>query len=228
MRTSLDHRQSCRRGGEKTVKQALVLLMLTGMSLTDTPSLAAEPLGRFFFTPAQRAQLDTARTQKNRATLSREKSEDATPAPEILTYDGAVRRSDGKSTVWINNHAINDREASGGVVIDRLRPNGALTFRVPTARSAELKVGQSLEIVSGTIEEPYARRVTAPKSKPVPTDKAGSGTQSAEEKAAPAPANTASTGKSASKDSLEPRVEGVMERLRSMRKEQDDNGQDRR
>ncbi|MDP1717946.1 MAG: hypothetical protein Q8L40_07685 [Burkholderiales bacterium] len=143
----------------------LLLLMLAVMSLTGKPSLAAEPLGRFFFTPEQRTQLDIARKQKSRVTLASEVEENAAPVAEILTLGGSVRRSDGKSTVWLNNRAVNDREAPGGIVIDqRLRPNGAVTIQVPqSARSIELKVGQSVDIVSGVIEEPFARQVTAPK-----------------------------------------------------------------
>ncbi len=143
----------------------LVLLMLTVMSLTGMPSFAAEPPGRFFFTPEQRVQLDIARKQKSRVTLASEIEENAAPVAEILTLGGSVRRSDGKSTVWLNNRAVNDREAPGGVIIDhRLRPNGAVSLQVPqSARSIELKVGQSVDIVSGVIEEPFARQVTAPK-----------------------------------------------------------------
>ncbi|MBX9810379.1 MAG: hypothetical protein K2Y16_02030 [Burkholderiales bacterium] len=212
------------------MKRALVLLAMTGLSLTDNLSSAAEPFGRFFFTPAQRAQLDTARTQKSRAAPSGEKPEETAPAPGILTYGGAVRRNDGKSTVWINNQAIHDREAAGGVVIDRVRPNGTLTLQVPqTDRGVELKVGQSLEIVSGTIEEAYARHATAPRPAPKPAsaDAANPEAKSAEEKTLRAPANTTSTGKSAGRDPWESRTGGVPERLRSLRKDQDDDGQDR-
>src|SRR5574340_1401581 len=109
MRAVVDHRQD-RRSGEKAMKRGIMLLALAGMSLVIESAPAAEPLGRFFFTPAQRAQLDGARTQKSRAALSSEKSEE-NATPGILTYSGAVRRSDGKSTVWINNQAINDRQA---------------------------------------------------------------------------------------------------------------------
>lgn len=210
------------------MKRALVLLMLAGMSLAGKPAFAAEPLGRFFFTPAQRAQLDTARTQKNRAALSGGKSEDAAPAPEVLTYGGAVRRSDGKSTVWLNNHAINDRAATGGVVVGRVRPNGTVTLQVPqTDRNVDLKVGQSVEILSGTIEEPYSRRITAPKPapKPAPPEAASPEAKPGSGKAAGAPANAPTT---VGKDALESKVQSALERLRSMRKEQDDNDQDRR
>jgi hypothetical protein len=152
--------------------------MLTGLSLTGNLSPAAETLGRLFFTPAQRAQLDVARSQKNRATPGSGQTDEAAPLPEILTYSGSVRRSDGKSTVWLNNRAMHGQQSIEGIaVIGRVNPNGAVTLQVPqTSRNIELKAGQSVDIGSGVIEEPYARQVTAPKpagaeraaGKPVP------------------------------------------------------------
>ena len=189
----------------------LLLLMLTVMSLTGKPSFAAEPLGRFFFTPAQRAQLDLARIQKSRVTLASDKEQEAAPVAEILTLGGSVRRSDGKSTVWINNRAINDRDASGGVIVNRLQPNGALSLQVPqSARSIELKVGQSVDIVSGTIEEPYARQITAPKP---------AGPESAAGKPAPgtppAPGEkAAATAGTPEQKVLEAKPESALERLK--------------
>lgn len=200
--------------------------MLTVMSLTGKPSFAAEPLGRFFFTPAQRAQLDTARSQKSRVTLASEKEQDAAaPVAEILTLGGSVRRSDGKSTVWINNRAVNDREASGGVIIDRLRPNGALSLQVPqSARNIELKVGQSVDIVSGTIEEPYARQVTAPQ----PAGPEGAAGKPAPGKP-PAPGEkAAATARTPEQKALEAQPESALERLRRTRPEGNGNAPDRR
>ena len=205
------------------MKRGITLLALAGISLIIEAAPAAEPLGRFFFTPAQRAQLDGARAQKSRAALSSEKS-DENAMPGILTYSGAVRRSDGKSTVWINNQAINDRKAAGGVVIDRLRPNGALTLQVPqTDRGVELKVGQSVDIVSGTIEEPYARHPAAPKAaaRPAPA-------MSASGSIAPAPAGAAPPVTGTGTATLKPETGSTLERLRSRRREQSDNDQDRR
>ena len=76
-----------------------------------TDACAAE-LGRLFYTPAQRTQLDTLRSRKNIAPPVPE-VKDAPPVPDTLTYGGVVRRSDGRSTVWINNRTVNDesREA---------------------------------------------------------------------------------------------------------------------
>jgi hypothetical protein len=164
VRFVLDYHQS--RAGEKIMKFSAVLLMLASLQHISMPASAAESLGRLFFTPAQRAQLDNARNQKSRATLPSE--QEALPLPETITYSGMVRRNDGKSTVWLNNRAINDRQPVDGVpVVGRVRPDGRIVLDTTQAgNNVELKVGQSVDIVSGTIEEPYARRATAPKSKP--------------------------------------------------------------
>lgn len=207
----------------------LLLLMLTVMSLTGKSSFAAEPPGRFFFTPAQRAQLDTARSQKSRVTLASENEQDAAPVAEILTLGGSVRRSDGKSTVWINNRAINNGDASGGVIVDRLRPNGALSLQVPqSARSIELKVGQSVDIVSGTIEEPYARQVTVPKPEPKPADPESAAGKPAPGKPAAPGEKTAAAAGTPEQKALEREPETALERLRGTRQGGNGNAPDRR
>lgn len=156
------------------------LLALTAFIAAVPLAPAAEPLGRLFFTPQQRATLDTARKQKNRATIATEETQEAAPAPpvpETITVQGVVRRSDGKSTVWINNRAVNEGGKAGSASVVRTdRPDGSLTVHVPQAgRDVDLKVGQSLEIVSGTIEENYSRRATAPKPEPKPEPKPPAG-----------------------------------------------------
>lgn len=149
---------------------------------------AADPMGRLFFTPAQRAQLETARAQRDRRapvpTAETEKESEAAPpapqGPEIVTYNGIVRRSDGKSTVWINGKAITERNRDeSSVSVLGVRRDGAVSIAVPQAdRSASLRVGQSVEVMSGTIEESYARRATIPRmpvEKPVATPSATDG-----------------------------------------------------
>jgi hypothetical protein len=131
--------------------------------------------GRLFFTPAQRAQLEAARAQKDRsapAAVTEGEATPAPPAPEVVTYGGIVRRDDGKSTVWLNDKAISSRQNAASAGISGVRADGAISIKPPQAeRRVALKVGQSLEVVSGVIEEPYARRVTritrvTPEAKP--------------------------------------------------------------
>ncbi len=63
----------------------------------------AEPseMGRLFYTPAQREQLETART---RNTTQRDRASQAVipSAPPPQRYDGIVIRSDGKTTRWVD------------------------------------------------------------------------------------------------------------------------------
>lgn len=131
-------------------------------------AFAAEPLGRLFYTPAERAQLDTLRSQKNTAPPVVEQA--PVPVPEVITYGGIVRRSDGRTTVWINNNAINDGKDGGrSAVVSRVQPDGSVAVEVPqTSRNVRLKVGQSVDILSGAVAEPYAPRPGSVSAQPKP------------------------------------------------------------
>lgn len=127
--------------------------------LPAAPATAAE-LGRLFYAPAQRSSLDVARAKRARTTVGTEESSaaPAPPTPEVVTYSGMVRRSDGKTTVWVNNRALTGKEAAGEPTIGRIRPDGSLVVQSPqTERSVSLKVGQRAELTSGTIKEGYLR-----------------------------------------------------------------------
>lgn len=150
---------------------------------------AADPVGRLFFTPAQRASLDVARTQRARNTLANERTVDETaPVAQTITYGGMVRRADGKSTVWINGRPVNDNDPAGGVsLVGRVRPDGGVSLQVPqSGRSIDLKPGQSVELLSGAVEEAYSRKSIQPEPKPVaeakPAAKPASPDRAAEER----------------------------------------------
>jgi len=140
---------------------ALLLLVLAG-------SAGAAEIGRFFFTPAQRAALDAARKQNVRVEIGNEETEKqpttaapAAPLPQTIRFNGLIQRSDGKNTVWLNNKPVTE-STSGGLNISTSRSDPRLKLQVPeSGRSMDLKVGQSAEIVSGTIEEGYRRRAPA-------------------------------------------------------------------
>ena len=155
-----------------------MVVYLTLTASTPVAAQAQERLGRLFFTPAQRASLDVARSQRARAALSTEKPEqEATPVPQIITYSGHIRRSDGKTTVWINNQAVHDRESAGAAaIVGRVRPDGSVTLQVPqSGRSVSLKPGQSVELLTGAVEEGYPRGIEAAKPEAKPAAAAGTG-----------------------------------------------------
>jgi len=158
----------------------MMRLALAGILIAlAAPAAAADaPLGRLFFTPSQRASLDVARSHRTRATVATERTdEDVQPVPQTITYGGMVRRSDGRTTVWLNDHAIDEQKAaSGSTIIRRVRPDGAVTLEVPqSSRSVDLKVGQSVEVLSGSIGEGYRQRPAAGGAKPTGEEAQDSG-----------------------------------------------------
>jgi len=130
-------------------------------------SLKTESLGRLFFTPTERAQLDIARMQKKTAPDAAAAAPAAEPPsiPQTVTYGGIVRRSDGKAMLWINNRLVEEKEALTGLNLKgKVRPDGAVTLQVPqTGGSINVKVGQSVELETGRVGE---ARKPQPEAKP--------------------------------------------------------------
>ena len=163
-----------------------VAFFLAAVALTQN-AFAAQPVGRLFFTPAERAQLDVMRTQKPSAQQAA-----AAPPPEprptsqTITYSGIVRRNDGKSTLWLNNKPVDEKDALSGLAISgRVRPDGAVTFQNPeTGARIDLKVGQRAELQTGRVAE--ARRDNPEPSRKEEAAKAESAKPAAEPKAEPA------------------------------------------
>lgn len=160
------------------IRRLKIVSLLFGCALAAPamPAFAAEqapPLGRLFFTPEQRVKLDDARSKKTRVTLTTEKPEEVAPppppAPEVVTYRGIVQRSDGQTTVWLNDRPVTEKDKVSGSIVGTVRPDGRITVQgQQSGRSADLKVGQRAELLSGAVEEGYARLPTPPHAKPDP------------------------------------------------------------
>src|SRR5690606_8873493 len=170
LRAFVDHRQGPRgrpaeraRADMRRFAPALFRLILClGTAAAAWPAPAQDAIGRLFYTPVQRATLDTARRQRARAALA-EDAEQSAPAPQTITYSGVVRRSDGRNTVFLNNRAVPERELnSGAAVVGSVLNDGAIILQAPqSGRVATLKPGQRIELLSGAIEEAYSRSPTA-------------------------------------------------------------------
>ena len=153
------------------LRHAAVLLCILGWAA----SAHAAELGRLFFTPAQRATLDDARKQNIRVEMGNETEQPPAPVPQHISVMGLVQRSDGKSTVWLNNRVVTEQqEPRGGIVVTADKKDPRVKLTVPeSGRSVDLKVGQTVEVLSGTISEGYARRAPLkPVEKPTPTAEA--------------------------------------------------------
>ena len=91
---------------------ALIFAMANFMTFSQI-SIAAEPMGRLFTSPAERSNLDYLRkTKKLNAPIKAEAPIDAPEAapivlPEAVNLQGYVKRNDGKQgTIWVNDQGI--------------------------------------------------------------------------------------------------------------------------
>jgi hypothetical protein len=99
--------------------------------------MAAEPLGRLFFTPERRAALDRQRQFNTQEIQALEGAS--------VSLDGIVRRSSGKTTVWVNRQPLQDNSTASGVGV-ALSPKdpGRAVLTPGDEAPAALKVGQSI------------------------------------------------------------------------------------
>ncbi|MGB9989566.1 hypothetical protein [Pseudoduganella rhizocola] len=117
-------------------------------------------MGRLFTTPVERTQLDQQRNSSGSAVLPEgaatqmaaaaappampaAPAEAAPPAPEVLQLNGVLRRSNGKTIVWINNEPQDSSPSVRGQSIP-------LDL---AGRKVILKPGQSYDPATGAIQE---------------------------------------------------------------------------
>ena len=132
-----------------------VMLMVIAWMLAPSAGCADEALGRLFYTPEQRARMDVARQHERSVRIDEEESP---PRSANILLNGVITRSDGKSTLWINRRVQN--EASQAVTVGK---SGEVRVATPDARqTVRLKVGQSLDMASGQVEEGYRRPPPVP------------------------------------------------------------------
>ena len=127
-----------------------IILMIASM-LPWGITNSAEPLGRLFFTPAQRTALDAGKqASKPRA---------ATAAPReqrALKLNGVVTRSDNETTVWVNGRAVGNNGTSvPDVAASAADPAAARVKLRGMGTQVKLRVGQSLDRSTGKVTEAY-------------------------------------------------------------------------
>jgi hypothetical protein len=119
------------------ILQRLAISAILSLSLCASSLALAAPdddLGRLFRTPQRRAQLDEMRQRKIPIVTEQHS--------ESLSLQGIVRRSSGRSTVWLNGQAHQDSKA--------LAPSNSAEAKIPlgNGKSKVLKVGERLELTA--------------------------------------------------------------------------------
>lgn len=131
--------------------RALFGITFVAGALTCAGTPAAEPLGRLFFTPAQRNALDAGKRIGETAPRAPEPR-----GPQEVRLDGVVTRSDGESTVWVNGRP-SDLSPLPNVGVSVGSDPASAQIRVPgIPGSRRISVGQSLDTRSGVVREAYA------------------------------------------------------------------------
>jgi hypothetical protein len=114
------------------LRAALAAALVAGASLAPARPAAADDLGRLFFTPQQRQELD-----RRRASNVQEKE---VVIESAVTVSGQVSRSSGKTTTWVNGVPQYDTYSGRDPARVRL-PDGTL------------KIGQTLDRARGEVTD---------------------------------------------------------------------------
>ena len=138
---------AARRSGKPAPARWIFLaLCLTGASIAPQFVLAQDnrstsALGRLFFTPQQRQEMDRRRELN---------IQEANVVVESLyTVNGHIARSSGKTTTWVNGVAQNETYRPRNPAVIPLQP-------IEDEPAVDLRVGQTLDKNSGTINNGIA------------------------------------------------------------------------
>jgi hypothetical protein len=116
----------------------LAALLLAVSALLPAGAAADDGLGRLFFTPEKREQLDRQRARNALDAVARDES------PQIV-INGQVRRSSGRHTTWINGQPQASGDAASGVAA---RPDprvpGRAVVKAGDTPQVSVKIGNTL------------------------------------------------------------------------------------
>jgi hypothetical protein len=121
-------------------------------SLRAEAPAESHQIGRLFFSPDERAMLDQQRQKSSGSTVS---------ATEQISLNGIVRRSSGKTTVWINRVPQHENETPQGVTVQQgktSKPSALLLL--PSGKQVQLKTGQTFDTAKGKVREGYEDATT--------------------------------------------------------------------
>jgi len=134
--------------------------ILAAAFLLPGGATAQDKLGRLFFTPAERNSLDAQRKLAgdlaNRPTRKDPELPKA-PPPRMMTLNGVVRRSDGETTIWVNNQPVHEGFRDVDVMPGSITREAVAVQLPGSGRRVRLKVGQSVDSSTGEVEENYRR-----------------------------------------------------------------------
>jgi hypothetical protein len=129
------------------MKAAFTLLVLI-LLLPAAGTCQAQDLGRLFFTPEQRAALDARR----KARVPDRPAQPLVASP-TTRLDGYVKRSGGRSTVWVNGESLHEASPERPRIEPGRSSDGGVAVTVGEGARALLKPGQVLDRGTGEVRD---------------------------------------------------------------------------
>jgi hypothetical protein len=124
----------------KQLSVLVLFVMLSSLAMAERAG-SEKSLGRLFYTPSQRSQLEQME----------KKPGIRIPASSSISVNGVVQRQGQGGIVWINGIARHDDSADGLLEGSVTTPDSVL-IRVPGgSQPVRLKVGQTMDVMSGTV-----------------------------------------------------------------------------
>ena len=127
------------------MRLAFLLVMLIA-----APAAQSQEVGRLFFTPDQRANLD----QRRKARVPDKPAAAAAVAAPVTRVDGYVTRSAGPSTVWINGESVPENAPEAPRIDSGRERSGSVSISVgESGKRMRLKPGESLDRGNGEVHD---------------------------------------------------------------------------
>ncbi len=131
-------------------KEQIFFCILFMLSAFPCGAAGGEALGRLFFTPEQRIQLEQLK--------SKPKGETEVIISDRILVNGIIQRNGGSRVVWING-VPQSQKGDNGILVERDDTPDSVPIRIPgTDNSVRLKVGQSIDLDSSMMRNVNSER----------------------------------------------------------------------
>jgi len=124
------------------------LIALLLIAALGAPAARAQELGRLFFTPQQRGELDARRKAR-----VPDKPAATVVASPTTRLDGFVKRSGGPSTVWVNGETLTENAPEAPRIDTSGAASGSVSVTVGEGTRARLQPGETLDRGNGEVRD---------------------------------------------------------------------------
>ncbi len=138
----------------------LSVIILVGL-LCSPLQAANEPMARLFYTPQERARLDTIRLSGMETLRSTTNQESITA--KTVTLSGILKKRQGGLRAWVNGKPLHASATDLPVRAGRdLTEQNQLPLLLPGGLTADPKVGQVVNLINGELTESYQQPLESP------------------------------------------------------------------